>query len=533
MSQAIKSRFVIESTNIHNETRKPKHVAILGGGRIAFETVEMFARLGIKVTFICKNKYILSRIDNDVRNLILDNIKKLNVELKDYDDVVFGDKSITIVSNNMETVVKPDYCVLAMGYVTDEAVLGNVTLVTSREGIITNDYCQTSIENIYAIGDANDKLKLSNVAIKEGQVAANHILGRHTGLNYLQFVSGLMGVYEYSSIGLLEEEIIERKIPYVQYDLEVDKDGDFNFIKTPVIKIFLSKITHEILGVHLYGENGSEQMTQLLSILNSMNAYNTMNIPIQSRLQKIKDEIDDIRNRLVHDLIDNSLKFVYQAVIDNKSRKVVGYESLSRFYIDGKVEMPLPIISMLEDSGKISQLDFKSIEQAGITYNKLKSQGVNGSDLHIYINISTNTIISEEPRKFLEAARKNNCPIENIVLEVTERQVINNPRIITTLEKLRSYGFKIVLDDFSVGHASLSLLSNFQFDKVKLDRDLLPMGEDDDVRKKSFSDLVNFLKIFNVKLVAEGVENEFQAYFLKEIPVDRLQGYYFHKPEQL
>lgn len=533
LSNAIKSKFVIESTKIHTDTRKIKHVAILGEGRIAFETVEMFARLGVKVTFICKNKYVLNRIDPTVKELILENIKDLKVDVLEYEDVFFEENAIHVSFNNKTRVIKPDYCVLAMGYVTDERVLGKTNITFGKEGIITNDYCQTNIDNIYAIGDANDKLKLSNVAIKEGEVAANHILGKHSGLNYSLFVSGLMGVYEYSSVGLTEQEIKEKRIPYYEYDLKVDEADDFNFTKAPLVKLFISKITHEILGIHLYGENGSEQMTQLLSILHQIKSYSTLNITIQSRLQKIKDELDDIRNTLVKDLLDNSLKFVYQAVLDNKTRQIIGYESLSRFYIDGKIEMPLPIITMLEDTGKISQLDFKSIEHAGIAFNKLKAKGVDVTNILFYINISSNTIISEQPHKFLEAAQKNNCPISNIVLEVTERQVLNNPRIISTLTKLKEYGFQIALDDFSVGHASLSVLSNFRFDKVKLDRDLLPHDENDIVRIKSYSNLANFLRIFEMKIVAEGIETEFQANYIKDIPVERLQGYYFHKPEEI
>ena len=534
LGQALSNDFVVEPTNLSSYRLNPKHILVLGEGRIAFENVEMLARLGVKVTFVCQSKYILSRVDTDVRDLIISNIRALNVEVIDqYDEIEFENKTVKVISDDKEQTFSPDYCILAMGYIKDDYVLGKVDLETNKDGIVTNDFCQTSIDNIYAIGDANDKLKLSNVAIREGQIAANHIQGRQIGLNYNGFVSGIMGVYEYSQLGMTEEEIKTKGIPYYPYTLKVDSSQDFNFTKTPLLKIYLSKITHEILGIHLLGENGSEQMTQLLSLLNPPASYRTMNVPVQSRLQRIKDEVDMIRNQLVHDLIENSLKFVYQAVMDNKTHQIVGYESLSRFYIDGKMVLPLPIITMLEESGKIAQLDFKSLEQAGITLKKLKEQGIDTSNISIYINVSSNTIISEDAEKFYNAARKNECPINQIVLEVTERQVINNSRVLRTLDKLRAYGFLIVLDDFSIGHASLSLLSKFHFDKVKLDADLLPNDENDIIRLKSFIDLVELIQIYEVKLVAEGIETEFQATLVQSLPVERVQGYYFHRPQKL
>src|SRR5690606_33543722 len=105
-------------------------------------------------------------------------------------------------------------------------------------------------------------------------------------------------------------------------------------------------------------------------------------IPTYSKLNEINDRINLIKKDYHTNLI-NQMYSVYQKLYSNHTNELIGFESLSRFVIDGKTIGTLPIIEMLERSGYIRQLDLKSVENAITTLKKL-----NQEDLTISINIA-------------------------------------------------------------------------------------------------------------------------------------------------
>ena len=90
------------------------------------------------------------------------------------------------------------------------------------------------------------------------------------------------------------------------------------------------------------------------------------------------------------------------------------------------------------------------------------------------------------------------------------------------------------IDDFGSGYSSLTMIRDFDFDIVKLDRELF-MGKNgfDDESKNIVSSIVNLCKVMNKNVVAEGIESEEQVEFLKSIGCNVIQGYYFAKPVPL
>ena len=157
--------------------------------------------------------------------------------------------------------------------------------------------------------------------------------------------------------------------------------------------------------------------------------------------------------------------------------------------IDGKTTGPLPIIEMLERSGYIRQLDLKSVENAITTLKKL-----NQEDLTISINIASNTLLNASSQTFRKLMHEAGISPNRITFEITERQIIDHKKILEALHDLKLEGFKISLDDFSVGHASLLLLDKFPFDEIKLDRELLPTDETDLNRISTYKYRVDLIK---------------------------------------
>jgi len=102
------------------------------------------------------------------------------------------------------------------------SIIKNLNLEVNESGIVVNNYMQTSIENIYTIGDANNYSKFSNAAIKEALTAINHIRGiRSTNKN--QFIYRFLGKSEYAYIGLSEEETISKNIRYKKLTISEDQ----------------------------------------------------------------------------------------------------------------------------------------------------------------------------------------------------------------------------------------------------------------------------------------------------------------------
>jgi EAL domain-containing protein (putative c-di-GMP-specific phosphodiesterase class I) len=130
-------------------------------------------------------------------------------------------------------------------------------------------------------------------------------------------------------------------------------------------------------------------------------------------------------------------------------------------------------------------------------------------------------------------AEKGGCHPNQITIEVTEREMIDNTKVLEVLNDIKKSGFRLSLDDFSVGHASLILLDRFSFDEVKLDRDLLPKDEYDLNRISSYRHLVDILKQRGVEIVAEGIETAFHKDFVYDLDMDRLQGFFFSVPEKI
>jgi pyruvate/2-oxoglutarate dehydrogenase complex dihydrolipoamide dehydrogenase (E3) component/EAL domain-containing protein (putative c-di-GMP-specific phosphodiesterase class I) len=525
--------FVLEPTDVENLTKKPSSIAIYGSGRIAYELSQVFLAVGTEVTLIAPSP-LIQDFDPDIRSILIDKLQGERFRIiPNAQSIQIGDRSIHIVLDDETIIVKPEYVFIATGYEIDHETLGPVDIAFDDAGIITDDQMRTNMDHIYAIGDCNRHPHLSNIAIEEAEIAGKNVLGIHAKISYDHFINSLMGLFEYAFIGLSEPEANRIKEPHYIASFSLDRERRlYSQLDTPLIKIILSKIREHILGLHIVGEEAVDEITQLYSILNPSPLGGLISVPVHSRFFEIKDYIDvmhhDYHQQLIHHMFS-----AYQTIVRPRTYETVGYESLSRFLIDGQVYPPLPIIQMLERSGYIRLLDIKSFENAVVTLNQMKQLGYLEDCLHISINVSAHTLTSVPSDQFRMMAEKGGCHPNQITIEVTEREMIDNTKVLEVLNDIKKSGFRLSLDDFSVGHASLILLDRFSFDEVKLDRDLLPKDEYDLNRISSYRHLVDILKQRGVEIVAEGIETAFHKDFVYDLDMDRLQGFFFSVPEKI
>ena len=117
------------------------------------------------------------------------------------------------------------------------------------------------------------------------------------------------------------------------------------------------------------------------------------------------------------------------------------------------------------------------------------------------------------------------------MLEITESAYADNAGSLTEVtNSLRESGFKIEMDDFGAGYSSLNMITTIPIDVLKLDMGFVRKMEEDDKSLKLVEIILDIAKFLDVPVVAEGVETENQAEFLRECGIEFLQGFFFAKP---
>lgn len=242
-----------------------------------------------------------------------------------------------------------------------------------------------------------------------------------------------------------------------------------------------------------------------------------------------------LQNQEVENLMEKAVenqefRVYYQPKYDSATCEPVGAEALVRWYND-EIGMIFPneFIPVFESNGFIAELDKYMFEHVCMDIRKWLDEGcivvpvsVNLSQQQLY-----NTRFIEEYKEIL---KKYDIPAEYVQLELTETTLFTEANILDSIiDELHAVGFKILMDDFGTGYSSLNMLKNVDVDILKLDKSFV-----DDIGDPKgdiiVSTIVSLGQLFNMRIVAEGVETKEQYEFLRDIFCDEIQGYYFSKP---
>ena len=214
------------------------------------------------------------------------------------------------------------------------------------------------------------------------------------------------------------------------------------------------------------------------------------------------------------------------------TQRVCGAEALSR-WIDPKYGMIYPgdFISVLEKTLKIHLLDLYVFRE--ICKNLGERLERKETVFPISLNFSRLDFNIGDFLDQLESiVEQYHVPKNLLHIEVTESVVMHNEGYMKyVVKKLHELGYQVWMDDFGSGYSSLNLLKEFEFDTFKIDMRFLS-----DMGKKSLIIIYSILymaKEIGIHTVAEGVETEEQFRFLKHVGCERMQGYYFGRPEPM
>ncbi|MGC1206200.1 MAG: dihydrolipoyl dehydrogenase [Flavobacteriaceae bacterium] len=255
---------IITSTEALKLKEIPKHMIVIGGGVIGLELGQVYRRLGSEVTVVEYMDRIIPTMDAGLSK----ELNKVFKKAKFYMEVSHKVKSVERVGDEVivkadnkkgeEVEFKGDYCLVSVGRkpYTDglNAEAAGVKL-DDRGRVEVNGHLQTSVSNIYAIGDVIKGAMLAHKAEEEGVFVAETIAGQKPHIDY-NLIPGVVYTWpEVAAVGKTEEELKEAGIAYKtgQFPMRALGRSRASMDLDGFVKILADKTTDEILGVHMIG----------------------------------------------------------------------------------------------------------------------------------------------------------------------------------------------------------------------------------------------------------------------------------------
>jgi len=220
----------------------------------------------------------------------------------------------------------------------------------------------------------------------------------------------------------------------------------------------------------------------------------------------------------------------FQPVVDSLSGGFVGVEVLARWnHPEQGLLSPAAFVPMAEELGLIRAIDEAVFDAACQRAAEWVSDGL--IEL-VSCNVSPRDLLDPGfSRKLIGRLERTDLPATALTVEITETFLVQDMALGRRhIERLAAKGVKVALDDFGTGYSNLRALMHLPIQTVKLDRSLIAdVGRDARVSKLVAS-MLHAARALGVSIVAEGVEDEAQALFLRSTGCDRMQGYFFARP---
>lgn len=226
----------------------------------------------------------------------------------------------------------------------------------------------------------------------------------------------------------------------------------------------------------------------------------------------------------------NELSMVYQPKIDLQTMKVCSMEALIRWNnsVLGFVP-PDEFITIAEQAGLIEQVTSWVMKQtiSDLAYFREKGYGFT-----VAMNLSTQDIQNKVLlTKLVSLLTEEGLSPEALELEITESDLVADASLaIENLNELTARGFHFAIDDFGTGYSSLAYLKNLPVKTIKIDKSFILSLASDENDQQIVRTVLSLANVFNLKVVAEGVEDAASLDILKEWGCDIAQGYYISRP---
>ena len=242
--------------------------------------------------------------------------------------------------------------------------------------------------------------------------------------------------------------------------------------------------------------------------------------------------LDNLDNAISHEYIS----VLYQPIVRLSTGKICEAEALARWNDpEAGIISPGLFIPTLEQYREIHKLDIYAMKRVCRDYKTRNEKGL--PLLPVSINLSRLDFeLCDIIREIEFAAALSRIPRGMMHIEITESVSDEDTTVLNLgIEKFRTMGYEVWMDDFGSGYSSLNVLKDYNFDTIKFDMKFLHGFDVNKSEKAKYiiSSNLEMARLMGMQALAEGVETEGQLEYLRSIGFDKAQGYYFGKPMKL
>ena len=431
---------------------------------------------------------------------------------------------------------------VTISLITIFAILSLISMVMIAHDMIQRDQL-TEISNESRLKDVAAGLKKKN-RLKD-------YTGMIVNIKDFKYINQQIGFYKGDEILRRYAHFLSRLITHGEYVARTGSDNFLMLVKKGREDVILNVLSPLELSIDT--ENGK----QLLRIFSRCGIYpisegdhlsnvtNYCTLAINSTRGKDSEDYawyaDSMSTQMVeeNDILSNykqaihsgEFKVYYQPKVNIDDRSLCGAEALVRWIRNGRMVSPVQFIPILENEGKIIELDFYVFEQVCKDIRRWMDEGLkpvrissNFSKLHL-----KNPNLSDQ---VLAIVKKYNISSEYIEIELTESSGYTD---FFALEKfvrdMGEAGIYTSIDDFGTGYSSLSMLKDINVDVVKIDKSFFDsLGDEKQHGANLVGNVIRMIKDLDRIVICEGVETEEQVEFLKSTECNIVQGFLFDKP---
>ncbi len=255
-------------------TKLPKSLIVLGGGAIACELAQFFARFDVKVTQIQRSPHVLREFDDDAGAVIKTVFQREGIKLFTGTKLLNARRNgkrkvIEFEQNGKKLRAEADEILLALGRSPNTATLNleNAGVETENGRIIANAQMRTSAPHIYAAGDCTGPHEIVHIAIQQAEITAHNIANprRPRTADYRLLTSVVFTDPQVATVGLTEKEATARGIPFRAASYPFNDHGKSLIMKAldGFVKLLAHPKTGEILGGCCVGPVGGELIHEI------------------------------------------------------------------------------------------------------------------------------------------------------------------------------------------------------------------------------------------------------------------------------
>ncbi|MBM7572415.1 EAL and GGDEF domain-containing protein [Aquibacillus albus] len=306
-------------------------------------------------------------------------------------------------------------------------------------------------------------------------------------------------------------------------------------IKKPISVVGKEFFVTSSIGISLFEKDGTstEELISYAGIAMHFCKVSGRNSKLfySPKMNSMYNELLLLEGEIRKALSNEDFKLYYQPKVSVETGEIIGVEALIRWFHKEKGFIsPSKFIPLAEEAGLITQLGEWVVRQACMQHKKWVDTGY--PPVSIAVNVSAIELqrndFSEKVKAIIDEVEIDPSFLE---LEITENSVMQNTEdCIKTMNELRSIGISLSIDDFGTGYSSFGYLRKFPINNLKIDQSFVKNSLIESNSAEIIKAMIQLAHTFGLKVIAEGVENEFVLNFLKSQQCDYYQGYYHSKP---